>query len=277
MRAGRLRLEPAVRLDAYALDGASTVVPSPRLGLTLRPLAWDGLRLKALAARAFRYPTFNERYYEPGGNPDLDPEDGWTAEAGIHTRIQRPAWRVDAEVTAYRMHLTDQIVWRPSFVQSGLKVWQPKNVAQVRTRGLETSLRGQAQLASPVRVRGGASFTHTRAENRSNPTSPEFGAQLPYVPRQQVKSWMGVDAGPVSLDATLRLVGSRYYTSDASQAVPPYQVLDLQAGAEWSVRGATIHARLRLDNALDERYAVVRLYPMPPRHLSARLTVSLAP
>lgn len=39
--------------------------------------------LKASVARNYRYPTLNDRYYQPGGNPDLRPEHGFTYDGGI--------------------------------------------------------------------------------------------------------------------------------------------------------------------------------------------------
>lgn len=38
---------------------------------------------KASVARNHRYPTLNDRYYQPGGNPDLRPEHGFTCDGGV--------------------------------------------------------------------------------------------------------------------------------------------------------------------------------------------------
>ena len=277
LRAGPLLVEPALRLDATWLDGSTTLVPTPRLGVSLRPFEDERVVVKALLARAFRVPTFNERYYEPGGNPDLEPEDGWSADLGVRSRLSRPGWTVQAEVTGYTSRLTDQIVWRPSFVTNGVQVWRPGNVGAVRTWGLDLSMRGRVQVADAVGLRLGAVFTHTRAENRANRLSPAYGAQLPYVPPQQLKLWGGLAWNGLSVDLSGRLVGPRFYSSDESQRLAPYQVVDLRAGYRFSLAGANLTAHVQVDNLLDERYQVVRLYPMPPRHVSASVTVSLTP
>ena len=274
---GPLRVEPALRLDALHRRTGITAAVSPRLGLSLPLPGLNAVRLKALAARAFRAPTFNERYYDPGGRPDLAPEDGWSTELGLHAERARSSWHLRADVIGFRSVLTDKIVWQPGVVTDGVQVWRPDNVSRVVTHGLEISAEGAFQPTSALTMRLGTVFTHTRAENRANRLSPAYGSQLPYVPEQQWKLWTHAEAHGVSLGASARLVGTRFYTADESQHAAPYQVVDLTAGYAQTLAGLTLRLSGELHNLLDERYDVIRLYPMPPRHASVRLSVSLSP
>lgn len=275
---GPLAVQPALRLDAAWPDGSSaSVVPVPRIGLRWPVLerASVQLLLRAQAARAFRRPTFSERFYEPGGNPALTIEDGWSADVGADVQVRRPGWSATGSLTAFGMQIRDQIVWRPSYAISGVQVWSPVNIARVVTRGVEASVRGAVRLRSSATLRGGTVFTHTRATNQSNSRSPTYSAQLPYVPRQQLKAWLGADVRGLTLGLSARLVGPRPYTSDASKRLPPYQVVDAQVGYRYRFSGATVALNASIDNVLDQDYAVVRLYPMPPRHASLRLSLTL--
>jgi iron complex outermembrane receptor protein len=38
---------------------------------------------KASVSRNYRFPTLNDLYFLPGGNPDLKKESGWTYDAGL--------------------------------------------------------------------------------------------------------------------------------------------------------------------------------------------------
>jgi len=266
--------EPAARLDAINANGKPTVVPNPRIGVRFRPFDEVGLTLRGLVGRAFRYPTFNERYYEPGGSPGLRPEDGWTTEGGLSFRLARSHGLFAAKATAFATRLTDKIVWRPSYVVEGVQVWSPSNVSRVYSRGLELSLRGQRQLSSDLTLSGGSQFTHTEAENRANPNSPAYGAQLPYVPKQTWKLWSRVGWRGFSLSVTGRLVGTRFYSSDESKALAPYQVVDVRAAYEWSSNAGRLALEAQVKNVLDHRYEIIRLYPMPPRHATFRLRFS---
>lgn len=270
-----LQLEPALRLDAIGANGEPAVVPSPRLGIRIHPLSWEGLELRGLIARAFRYPTFTERYYDPGGTPSLRPEDGWTVEGGPSLRVVGSHTLIQADATVFATRLTDKIVWQPSYVTSGVQVWSPSNVSRVYSRGLELSLRARTQLRSSVHLSGGTLFSHTRAENRANPNSPAYGAQLPYVPTQTLKIWGRTQWNDFSLSASGRLVGERYYSSDESNALSPYQTLNIRAAYNWRLPAGRLSIELQIENVLNKRYQVVRLYPMPPRHATLRLQLTL--
>lgn len=271
---GRWEWTPALRLDV--LGGAQPVTAlSPRLDVRVQPLAWDGLVLKAGAGRSFRAPTFNEQFWEPGGNPDLTAEQGWSTEVGTRVTVGGPRAEADAEVTAFTTRIDDQIVWYPSYVGPGVQVWRPDNFSRVVTRGLETSLRGQVQATPDVQFSGGLFYTLTDAENRSNPVARAYEKQLRYVPREQLKVHGSLGWRFVRLDVSGRLVSRRYLTSDETDALPAYQVVDAQLRLQHTLGGADVTLALALENALDADYAIISRYPMPPRHAHVRLTVTL--
>ena len=147
-------------------------------------------------------------------------------------------------------------------------------MSRVYSRGLELSLRAQSEVRPNLTVSGGSHFTHTRAENRANPDSPAYGAQLPYVPEQTWKLWTRVEWRGLSVSATGRFVGPRFYSVDESRALAPYQAVNLQAVYEWSVGAGRLALEAQVENVLDRRYEIVRLYPMPPRHATVRLRFS---
>jgi iron complex outermembrane receptor protein len=138
------------------------------------------------------------------------------------------------------------------------------------------SLRARTRIHPSLTLAGGSIFTHTRAENRANPDSPAYGAQLPYVPEQKWKLWTRVEWHSFSVSATGRLVGPRYYSADESRSLSPYQALDLRAAYEWAFDPGRLVLEAQVQNALDRRYEIVRLYPMPPRHATLRLRFSFS-
>jgi len=272
---GRWQLRPALRLDRYqtARGAENLTALSPQMGVNVQPFRWDGLRPKGQIGRAFRAPTFSERFYLPGGNPDLTAERGWSAEAGavVSGGDERAAGQLEA--TAFTTRIRDQIVWFPSFVGPGVQAWSPSNVAEVVTRGWEFSAQGTARLGDRAHLNGGFYFTHTAAEDRSNPSIRAYGRQLPYVPKQQLKAFAGATWGPVTLDLTGRLVSERFITTDESQSLPPYQVLDARLALTQPIGPVAVTLDLSVQNALDADYAIIRFYPMPPRHARLRLTI----
>ena len=275
---GRLTLHPAVRLDLDRPSGPgrTTTALSPQLGLVWQPgPSW--LRLKGQAGRSFRAPTFNERFFVPGGRPSLRAESGWSAEAGAQVQVGTENRLLRSEVTVFTTRLRRQIVWQPSFVGPGLQVWRPSNRGRVRTRGVEWTATGRWRLGPEAAVNGRMAFTHVAATDRSNPQARAFGRQLPYRPRQRLKARAGFSWRWAQLGLSSRLVGRRYVTADETQSLPPFQVTDARMQVQQTVGPATVTAAVRLRNLFDTEYSVVRLHPMPPRHVRTRLTISLRP
>mgnify|MGYP006271912075 CR=1 FL=1 len=287
-----LRLFPAARIDVISLQNADgfsrssilpetdpvpsrTVTVNPRLGAEVRPFGSEAVRLTARVARAFRAPTFTERFYQPGGNPGLKNETGWSTDLGLRFQRSRRASLAVLQANVYQTLIQDQIVWAPSYVDSGVQVWSPSNIQRVDTRGLEVSAFGEKTLTSDVSIGGGALFTTTVAQNEANPNAASFGAQLPYVPRQQAKAWFDIDAFGISAGVSARAVSERFYTSDETRSVPPYQIASAYLGYAHDFQAGRLTFRLNVDNLLDQDYAIVRLYPMPPRNVSARLALML--
>lgn len=78
----------------------------PSLGLNFK--ATDTLNFFANTGKAFRAPTFNNLYYSSSflvGNPELDPEEGWTYEGGI--KFDNEFFRL--RLAGFYMDYTDKI------------------------------------------------------------------------------------------------------------------------------------------------------------------------
>ncbi len=91
--AGVCKWTRALRVDRYSQFGASW---NPSAGIGWWPA--DAVRLRASAARAFRVPTFTERYYSDPANlarAEVGPETAWAGEGGADLFL-RGGWMVQA-------------------------------------------------------------------------------------------------------------------------------------------------------------------------------------
>lgn len=263
---GPALLYPALRLDGIGTPGGGRLVAlSPRLGVNLPVWSRAGLFAKASAGRTFRSPTLNDRFWQPGGNPDLAPERGWAYDAGLF--LERAAGRV--EVSAFLHHVQDQIVWQAV----GGDHWSPFNLRRVRTSGIEASLHTRRALTTWLEAESGLFYTLTHALDRSDPESSAYNRQLRYVPRESLKAHLSLTAGALTLDLNGQHTGRRYITRDESQHLEPFIVLGAQLRLTRPVGAARVHLGLALENALDADYAVMAHRPMPPRHARLRLTL----
>ena len=150
-RLGRLLLYPSARVDTYSTFG-SAFSPSLAMALPVQPR----VKWRASVGRAFRVPTFTERFYtDPNhrANDALEPEQGWTADTGVDTYLGG-TWV--GTVTGFVRRERDVIDWvRPDATVR----WRTENIRDVRSHGIEAFVRGQQ---GPVSL--GAQYTWTSVE-----------------------------------------------------------------------------------------------------------------
>lgn len=109
----------------------------------------ERIRLRASIGRAFRAPTWTERYYvDPVniGDPDLDPERAWETELGVDFE---PFPSVRIGLTAFHREATGLIDWARQTNAAPDDPWNTRNVSDARFRGLEADL----DLVDPVGTR----------------------------------------------------------------------------------------------------------------------------
>jgi outer membrane cobalamin receptor len=127
------QLDGTLRVDRYNEFGTSW---SPSLGVGWWPTSI--VRLRASAGRAFRVPTFTERYYSDPANlarEEVGPETAWAGEGGADL-ILPSGWIVQA--TMFGRADSDVIDWlRPTAADR----WRTYNIRDVDTRGLELGVR----------------------------------------------------------------------------------------------------------------------------------------
>ena len=140
------------------------------------------LVLKGSFSRNYRFPTLNDLYFLPGGNPDLKSENGFTYDAGANFNIDFKRIAFNFSANWFDSHINDWIIWLPT--TKGF--FSPKNVKKVHAFGVETNAEvgidfGKSWLFS---LNGSFSFTPSINEGeKMSPADKSVGKQLPYIPR----------------------------------------------------------------------------------------------
>jgi len=134
----RLAVSPAVQVDgSVRVDGYDEFGRSASPGAGVSWWLVPTVRVRGSAGRAFRVPTFTERYYRDPANQARDavgPERSWNADGGVD--LLAGGFVVQAGAFLRRDH--DVIDWlRPTPAD----VWRTYNVHRVRARGAELSIR----------------------------------------------------------------------------------------------------------------------------------------
>jgi iron complex outermembrane receptor protein len=225
------------------------------------------VRIRAAGGHEVRHPSFTDRYWVPGGNPDLRPEQGWTIEAGLDVH--------GVSVTAFRTGLRDRIVWRPKLAgaaTSVVRVYTPENVGLVVSRGLEIRLEGSS--GDRLRLFWTVHGTLVSAVDRSRSDAPAYNHQLRYTPTRMAGGTLRAVWRSWHVELRGRHTGRRYVTADESRWLDPQSSFDLRLGHAARLPGTRLDSWIRLNNALDAYLEGMRLYPMPPRHVQVGIRLS---
>lgn len=240
-----LSVQSALRVDRYSTFGTAWS-PSLSASLQLSP----SVRLRASGARAFRVPTYTERYYSDPAHlarPDLQPERGWSIDGGADVTAER--WTVSA--SPFVRWDEDVIDWTR---QSTADRWMTTNVRDVTTRGVEGAVTARWSRAL---VRAHVSWLDVDAPALTvlskyvldyAPTSGGLSVTMPVGPGWQVAA---------NLEGRDRFDGQQYVLVGARVTRTLGRV---QVFAEGS-------------NLLDTRYREIAGVPMPGRWLTAGISV----
>jgi iron complex outermembrane receptor protein len=137
-----LRLDDRENFDSFV---------SPSVAVALD--AGDRVRLRAAASRAFRTPTWTDRYYsDPAnvGNPDLEVETGWTWEGGADFALDAFGAGANVGVTVFERTTENLIDFARPAGTGDEELWVARNVEEADFTGLELDLSGVR--AGPLRL-----------------------------------------------------------------------------------------------------------------------------
>ena len=271
-----LRLFPSIRLDRFTSPGTvPTDAISPTLGINITPPFMPSLHVKGQVGNGFRSPTFNDRFWQPGGNPSLRPETSFGYEAGVFWSpvFENVVSLLNLEVTAYQQRIEDQIAWIPT--ENGY--WAPFNINRVVAKGIESSVRIHIKKSDRSSLSTEVLYNITQSRNRSDPEAESYNKQLRYTPEHSLKIITGlsqsVSKARVGVNVFIRRTGSQFLTTDGQSALPAFWTGDVRLITEWNSNDVGLSLNLLLENIFDHKYEVIKGYPVPPRLLRVQMGI----
>jgi iron complex outermembrane receptor protein len=235
----------------------------PSVSLKYSPFDIHRLTISANVSRNYHMPTMNDLYWEPGGNPDLKAEDGYSYESGLTYKKQMKNINLNASVTGYYSHISNWILWQPDSLAS---YWTPSNLKQVRSRGIESSA-GISGKWQQFIFRLNTGYTLTDAENREKlyDGDKSVGKQLIYVPKHSANAMLYLQYKNWHLSGQYKYTGKRYTSTDNSRYMPDFMLYDAEFGRKFKLGSCLLNAAIKVNNLLDTDYQSVAWYPMPGR------------
>ncbi len=297
-RADTLYRQERFELSAFA---SAKWRPTPRLGIAA-DLRWElygnrttplipalfvdwllsrrgNVILKASGARNYRYPTLNDLYFQPGGNPDLDPERGWTWDAGVESSLKSSRSSLRLSATAFDSRIDDWILWIATAKQG---VYTPINIRRVHSYGVEGKLAAETLTSGGWRLAFDGNLAWTRSINRGDKFSAadeSVGRQLVYIPVWSAACTARVTWRRWELSYKWQWYSRRYTMSDNNLgvlgSVAPYLMNDIALEKRLEFRPFSLSVKGCIYNLFNEEYQSVLGRPMP--RLNAAVFIGITP
>lgn len=218
-------------------------------------------------SRNYRFPTFNDRFWSPGGVPDLLPEKGFSQEVGTEWTLDH--WQLS--INAFSRQIDNWIIWLPrgSF-------FSPQNIQQVWSRGIESRLDAQLPLANQ-QLDLSLAYDFVRSTNQKERFSGDAskGKQLIYVPIHKGALSARYSIGPWQFSYRHAITGTVYTLPDHSIGLPPFQIGKL--GIQYHLDMAKVEGKvyLHLENIWNEDYELVDSRAMPGKFFQTGIQIQL--
>ena len=202
-------------------------------------------------SRDFRVPTFNDLYWQPGGNLDLVPEVSYQLDLGQQFTFKR----LTAKAHVFVIDIEDMIQWRPN--DSG--IWSPININEVQSKGVELGLE---YTHKNVSLNGNYSYTDSRDKTTD--------AQLIFVPFHKFTGALAYSYKNLSAYYQQLFNGEVYAIGRILDA---YTVANI--GVNYTLKTKTLGrytTGVKINNLFNTYYENVAVRPMPNRNFNLNLT-----
>jgi iron complex outermembrane receptor protein len=196
-------------------------------------------------SKNFRIPTFNDLYWQPGGNINLKPEESYQFEIGNAISLKN----ISFQVNGFYIKSSDLIQWIPN--QSG--VWSPTNTDETRNLGIEFSANYKTTIKNNF-IAINVNYSYTDAKDL------ETNQQLISVPKNRLNSL--VNYKYKNWSAFYQLL----YNDDVQflvDTIPTFQVSNI--GIEYKISSLKSNPNIGfvINNMYNTKYQNTLNRPMP--------------
>ena len=209
-------------------------------------------------SKNFRIPTFNDLYYQPGGNENLQPESAYQFDLIQEITLKNLVF----SISGFYNKITDMISWKPN--DSGL--WQPINTNKVNTYGLETRLSYDKQINKNQALKFVANYGYTISENEITKK------QLIYVPFHKLTSSVAYSYKKTTFYSNYLFNGQVFTSFDNKYKLKEYNVVNL--GIEYQFL-KSCKLGFQVQNLFNENYQNVEQRPLPGRNYTVNFNFNL--
>ena len=203
--------------------------------LGLEGKIWNFIYGKANFSKNFRAPTFNDLYWEPMGNNELQPEISYNGEFGLLFINKTKSGNLHSEFscTIFNSLIDNWILWVP--VNND---WAPENIQKVWSRGVEIQENTKFNIQhSTFNISIGYTFVKSTNQEKISQNDQSFEKQLIYVPEHSVSGNVDYLFKSLIISFNTSFTGKRYVIRDNEEYLPAYYISDIKIVKQFKIKG----------------------------------------
>ena len=263
----RFNFQLAAR-ELVVLQESSYFLPQAKLGYANKSGKWYS---HAKMGKNVKSPSLNDLYFEPSGNVDLVAEESMSSEVSVARLFSLSSYKYLGRISATGFYnsIENYIQWQPT----AFGFWRPVNLKSVETYGVEVFAEiKQEQGVIKKQLTGTYSYTSSRNWEKHHEFDESYGKQLIYIPEHKGNLAFDLEYKDYNLTTNLQAIGVRFISSDNSDLLPAYTLLDLSLGKIIHLKKHSLACSLGVKNVLDVEYQAIEWRPMPNRNYFAKLS-----
>ena len=219
----------------------------------------DWYTFKLNLSRNFRIPTYNDLYWDTGGNPDLKPESSHQAEIGNVLTFKNFSWTQNF----YYIKIKDMLQWVPG--ANG--IWTPQNQDNVNSYGTETLLSWKKSYGKN-NFAANATYAYTISEDAATKN------QLFFVPFHKATGSVSYSKNKISAYYQILYNGFVYTRADNNpdDIIDDYLISNI--GIDYDLKFLdSFKIGFQVLNLLNQDYESLENRPMPGRNYNMYITL----
>jgi vitamin B12 transporter len=249
----------AAILLRQTIDDKKLLIPDFSAGFEVRTIKGEEHYIKLNFSRNSKIPSLNDRFWNPGGNPDLKNEYAYSIEAGYKLgHIIGSSIEIGSELNYFNNYIRNMIHWIPD----EMYFWSAENTGSVNSTGLESAVSVKCNF-NDFSVNFNAGYSYTNARDITSPESSD--KQLIYIPKHQANGSLRFSYKNIYSSWITNFTGSIFTTSNNTGFIKDCTINSFSGGYKLNLKNNFADIRIKIENIFNVSYQTIAYYPQPGR------------
>ena len=153
--------------------------------------------------------------------------------------------------------------------------WTMLNLGSVHIHGVDIEAEADLQPLPGLTVTGRVQYTYQDARDVTDPSTPYYRDQIPYIPWHSGSAILGLAYKGFDVNYSFIYAGKRYNEQEniIYNHMEPWYTNDISLSYGFKRKKTTYKLTLEVNNLLSQDYDVIVNYPMPKRNYVAGIKI----